>query len=1037
MFKVIRSSAGAGKTHALVKHYLGHCLGTSNATAYRQVLALTFTNKAASEMRERAVEYLRKLSALDLEQGHMADVMQALEQGTGATPQEIARRADAVLRHMLHHYGDVAISTIDAFTRRVARPFARDLRLDQALHMSTDADWYHGQAVDALIAEAGTHAEVTKLLVQACEQLLEDEKKWDPATSLRELIKVLDQERSIKPLEALSRLDANSAIQLTKKLREESMAEREKIRAAGRAAVQFMQSVGVADDAWAEGARGIPSYLRKIAAFDGAWLEEGKSAMKAIAKDDLFSGKADADARSLIGSAAQDMKRHFAHAHETLHSGQRRYFLLRAIRRELPTTFALHELSRHLEQLKHDDGVAFFSDLTRRVAEVVRDEPAPWIFERVGERYMHFLIDEFQDTSLLQWECLLPLIDNALSKGGSAFIVGDAKQAIYRWRNGEAQLLMRFPELHGRTDSKTDRERADVIKRNYKEGDRLVANRRSSATIVQFNNALFNALPAILPERLRVAYAGQEQEVHRTDEGLVHVEVLPKEVVGHEADEATARFLAARVAECLADGYQPSDIAVLVRSKSVGQRCVETLKAHGHSVSSPDGGKLASSASAQLIIDLLRVLHTHDECAAARALQRMAQLIAPPEAIAVDPFPDSRKGIANQRIGQWLRDHGHPALRTTLSALMETLANALGIDPAHDGQLLALIDEAHDFGLQHGQDIAAFLEHWDRKGGERASATAPQGAIQVMTIHKAKGLEFPVVIVPSTQMRSNGRNTERLWIDGSEASHELPYALVAAGGALQSAGIPELDEEEELKQLDEINLLYVAFTRPKERLYVWARAYRADAVTKSLMAWLEAQQSHGAYQSGKRLEPWKRSAEALPVALRSSANHAGTDLPLRFEAPEDWDPADTDPMRRHGILVHEALSRVLVATDLPHAVDAMLREGAIDRDEAAMLRERIEPLLRSPTIAEWFTPGMHVRTEATLITADGHALRPDRVVIDGEAVRVLDYKTGAPNERHHAQVRGYLHVLRAIGHKQVEGALLYTGTGELQIVEPA
>jgi len=1037
MFKVIRSSAGAGKTHALVKHYLGHCLGTSNATAYRQVLALTFTNKAASEMRERAVEYLRKLSALDLEQGHMADVMQALEHATGATQQEIARRADAVLRHMLHHYGDVAISTIDAFTRRVARPFARDLRLDQALRMSTDADWYHSQAIDALIAEAGTHAEVTKLLVQACEQLLEDEKKWDPATSLRDLIKVLDQERSIKPLEALSQLDSNSAMQLSEKLLEESMAEREKIRAAGRAAVEFMQSVGVPDDAWAEGARGIPSYLRKIAAFDDDWIEEGKSAMKAIAKDDLFSGKADAQTRSLIASAAQDMKRHFAQANETLHAGQRRYFLLRAIRRELPTTFALHELSRHLEQLKHDDGVAFFSDLTRRVAEVVRDEPAPWIFERVGERYMHFLIDEFQDTSLLQWECLLPLIDNALGKGGSAFIVGDAKQAIYRWRNGEAQLLMRFPELHGRTDSDLHRVRQTVITKNYEEGDRLVANRRSSATIVQFNNDLFNAMPAILPERLRVAYAAQEQEVHRSDEGLVQVEVLPKEVMGQEADEAAARFLAERVAECLADGYQPSDIAVLVRSKTVGQRCVDTLKAQGYSVSSPDGGKLASSASAQLITDLLRVLHTRDECAAARALQRMAQLKAPPEATTVDPFPDSRKGIANERIGQWLRDHGNPVLRTTLSALMETLASALGIDPAHDGQLLALIDEAHDFGLQHGQDIAAFLEHWDRKGGERASATAPQGAIQVMTIHKAKGLEFPVVIVPNTHMHSSSRNTERLWIDGSEAAHELPFALVAAGGALKKAGIPELTEEEELKQLDEINLLYVAFTRPKERLYVCARANRADAVTKSLMAWLEAQQSLGTYQSGSRRQPWKRSEAALPEALRSSASHARTDLPLRFEAPEDWDPADTDPMRRHGILVHEALSRVLVATDLPHAVDAMLREGAIDANEAVMLRERMEPILQAPAIAEWFAPGLHVRTEATLITAEGHALRPDRVVIDGDAVRVLDYKTGAPSERHHAQVRGYLHVLRAMGHEQVEGALLYTSNGELQNVEYA
>ncbi|MBK6342933.1 MAG: UvrD-helicase domain-containing protein [Flavobacteriales bacterium] len=264
MFKVIRSSAGAGKTHALVKHYLGLCLGTANTTAYRQVLALTFTNKAASEMRERAVEYLRKLSALDLEEGHMADVMQSLEATSGAAHEEIARRADAVLRHMLHHYGDVAISTIDAFTRRVARPFARDLRLDQSLRMTTDTGWYHDLAVDALISEAGTNEEVTRLLVQACEQLLEDDAPWDPADRLRALIHELEKERSIKPLEALSRLDAHSAMRIAKKLLEAMRAERERIRGVGQAGLQFLSGVDVSDGAWAYN-YGIRSWFSKPA----------------------------------------------------------------------------------------------------------------------------------------------------------------------------------------------------------------------------------------------------------------------------------------------------------------------------------------------------------------------------------------------------------------------------------------------------------------------------------------------------------------------------------------------------------------------------------------------------------------------------------------------------------------------------------------------------------------------------------------------------------------------------------------------------
>ncbi|MBK6342934.1 MAG: UvrD-helicase domain-containing protein [Flavobacteriales bacterium] len=653
--------------------------------------------------------------------------------------------------------------------------------------------------------------------------------------------------------------------------------------------------------------------------------------------------------------------------------------------------------------------MAFFSDLTRRVAEVVREEPAPWILERVGERYLHFLIDEFQDTSLLQWECLLPLIDNALGKGGSAFIVGDAKQAIYRWRNGEAQLLTRFPALHGRDDGEIAVEREKAVRRNYVEGDRLVANRRSSATIVNFNNALFEALPSILPESLRNAYVAQEQAPFRTEEGLVNVKVLAPEVKGEEAEEAVAQHLVEAVAEALHDGFLPGDIAVLVRSKTVGARCVEALKAQGYQVSSPDGGKLASSESAQLIIDLLHVLYRRDESAAARALQRMARITAPADAATVNPFPESRKGIALERIELWLREHGSPRLRTTLTGLMEALAAAFGLDPALDGQLLALLDEAHDFGLQHGQDIAAFLEHWERKGGERAAvATASRDAIQVMTIHKAKGLEFPVVIVPTTQMRSGGNNKERQWIDASTEINELPYALIATGKPMSELGLPELVEEDGLKLLDELNLLYVAFTRPKQRLYALAKSDRADPVTKQLIEWLAPQQSGDRFVSGGRSAPWQQAEDTMPEVLHPSVGHAAQDLPLRFEAPADWDPADPDPLRRFGNLVHDALSRVRVATDLPAALQAMLREDAVEDEEAVVLHERLEPLLQSAALAPWFMPGLTIRNEATIITAEGHALRPDRIVIDGKAARVLDIKTGAPSQSHHDQVRGYM-----------------------------
>ena len=1036
MFKVIRSSAGAGKTHALVKHYLGLCLRTENVAAYRQVLALTFTNKAAEEMRERVLSYLRKLAANEVSEPALADVMQELTKAKGPMAEEVVKRANAVLRHMLHHYGDVAISTIDAFTRRVARPFARDLQLDQALRMTTDQDWYRDRAVDALIAEAGTSDDVTRLLLEACEQLLEDEQKWDPAESMRRLIKELDQENSIEPLRALQHLSIGDARALRRKLRAEADAASKRIREAGEACLKCMAGADVPLEAWTSGKNGVASWFRKLATHGGTWITESKTLTKCLEIGKWHGPQASASDGQRIAQTEPALAAAARHAIDVLATEQRPYLLRNAIRKLLPTAIALRELSRCLEQEKKNDGVAFFSDLTRRVADVMRDEPAPWILERVGERYRHFLIDEFQDTSMLQWQCLLPLIDNALGSGGSALVVGDAKQAIYRWRNGEAQLLIRFPLLHGRGDSQLEQEREAAITRAYKEGEPLIENHRSAPTIIGFNNALFEAMRSLLPEAWAGAYDGLSQTTSKTEAGFVRMRVLPKEVAGLEAREAEESFLLGTVAECIADGFRPCDIAVLVRDGNKGRRYAELLITHGHAVSSPDGARLSSSPNAQLLIELLRFIQQGDASTAARAVQRLAQHQSPAHTGLIDPFTSMGKGDPQRAVRSWLRGHGSPRLRTTLTALINELCDALAIDPALDAHLLLLLDEAHAFSKEHGADLQGFLEHWERRGGKRSmQAGADADAIQVMTIHKAKGLQFPVVIVPGTRMAPAGNRANHLWVDASEAAPQLGSALVEERQALVEAGVVEAVREKESRVFDEVNLLYVAFTRPEQRLYALSARKGADAVTKALIDHVEGHLASDELQLGKRLAPQASKPMEAAAFLEPSAQAGMRDLPLRLEAPEADDIADPDPQRRRGNLVHEALSRTADAGGLAAAIAGLLREGVLEQTEADGMRAELSELLARDQVAPWFAPSLQVRAEATIIGSDGHAYRPDRVLIDGDRARVLDIKTGAPSPSHHEQVKGYARLLRELGFARTEAALLYTRAGTIAHVD--
>jgi ATP-dependent exoDNAse (exonuclease V) beta subunit len=1036
MFHVLHSSAGAGKTHALVKHYLGHCLGKSDHGAYRHVLALTFTNKAAAEMKERVIGYLEGLAKGGPYAGPLADVAEHLTQQAGIDTSELARRADVVLGHMLHHWSDVAISTIDAFTRRVVKPFARDLRLDQDLRMTTEQDYYREEAVNAVIDRAGSDDRTTDLLTRTCLQLLHEERPWDPTKPLLDLSRELTNERSFGPLNALRERSLEDLSVLMERLNVETTRFRRQVNAIGLQGVELFERARLAPaDITYKGA--ILSYFRKLSLFVDQWEPPGAHTLAPLESGKWNSGKAEPWAIAALNTIAEPVTRLFHEAERLREEGFAAYVIQRAIARELLPSFALHEIDSALEELKRADGVAFFSDLTRRISEVVKDEPVPFIYERLGERYRHFLIDEFQDTSLLQWNALLPLLDHALSGGGSVLLVGDAKQAIYRWRNGEVRVFVELPRLFAL--DKTDEaqvQREATLRRTYQRGEPLVHNRRSAQRIITFNNALFETLPNVLAPELRKVFNEQAQEAWRTDKGCVRMTLADPGLRGADLVDAIAEHALTSLRSALEQGFLPGDVAVLVRSKRVGRSVAEHLLAHGFAVVSPDGLQLAADPAIQLLIECLRFVLHGDGVSAARVLQGLALIMSAEAetttAVRLD-IPPGADGAPDPQaaVRAWLERHGNPRLRTTLASLVEELARAADLNPAEDAALLTFLDEVHAWSTEHAQDIGGFLEHWERSGGERSNA-APEGsdAVQVMTVHKSKGLQFPVVIIPDARMASNKNHGELFWVEPGAAITEVESALVRESKALRALDLPELVEEQALRDLDALNLLYVAFTRPEQQLHVLI-PNGTDSVTKGLIDFVQANPD----LASTNVEPApvrKSVAEQRSGTIRDVAS-PGAGVPWEIRT-ESADEQAAQAERVYGTTVHEVLASMRTLADLDRTLAAVVLRGDLLTEEANVLRERLGAMLTSAPLQKWFAPGADLRAEAVIITGDGHSLIPDRIVRDEHGTHVLEIKTGRPANSHEKQLRGYLDVLRTMGYQQVTGTIWYVADGTLQAV---
>ncbi|HLG04317.1 MAG TPA: UvrD-helicase domain-containing protein [Bacteroidia bacterium] len=1040
-FTVYKSSAGSGKTFTLVKEYLRLALDDTAdpPQRYREILAITFTNKAAAEMKERIIRALKEIADPAGGASAMGDIL-AVELKLDL--RILASRARHVLEAILHNYTDFAIGTIDSFTHRIVRAFAHDLHLPVNFEVELDSDKIIRQAVDILLTRIGEDPELTKVLVAFSQSRADEEKHWSVEHDLRDIAEQLLKEEGAAYAEKLRALQPGDFLAIHSKLSKTTKIFEEKVKAIAPAVVKRAETAGLTIDDFASTGSGI---MGRFTAYSNGKLDKfgdyNSKADSSYLSGKYHSGKADAAAKAEINAMQPFLTESWSKLEELRENEYGEYALRGILMQKIYATAVLNELEKIIFNFRTEDNILHISEFNRLIAKVVFEEPVPFIYERLGEKYRNYLIDEFQDTSAVQWQNLLPLIDNALAGGNFNMLVGDGKQAIYRWRGGEVEQFTGLSSTPAPHPNPLVRERLASLARNYRDKN-LATNRRSKKEVVLFNNDFFHHLAARLPDGQKRIYHELKQEfLDGNDGGYVRIEALDL----HNGPLSPEEIFITKTVECIqqlkTEGWKYQDIAVLTRTNKEGSLLSAALLDAGIQVLSPESLLLRQSPSVNFIVAILRCIdQPSDELAGAQALEYLSaigKLQAPLHDRLVE-FRDAGKRIGNViRAANIPFDEEHLA-RLPLYQRCEEIILLFGLSERFDAYLLFFLDEALKYSNDRAAEKTGFAEWWEDRS-KNASVVAPEGmnAVHVMTIHKSKGLEFPVVILPFANWKFKMQKKE-FWIEVDDPEvPELQTAFISANLSLLKTPKASLYEEEEDKsRLDMLNVLYVGMTRAVQQLYVYTSHVpeevddprNLDSIFNYALNRMNAPFVNGVFEAGNKTPGKFPNGKAILTIQPSSIKSGRWEgrLKLRSHAAENWDISDPTGKKDRGILLHTLFAEVESPADLGPALEILLQKGLATPEQIGEFRMRAEKMMQLPELALCFAAGAKIRRESEILLPEGTVLRPDRVVeLDGKTI-IVDYKTGAQDQKHKHQLNRYAEALREMGYQSVERKLVYT-----------
>ena len=1032
---VYSASAGAGKTFRLAVEYGAAALARpDDPGAFRRILGLTFTNKAAHEMKDRVLRTLQK--AVELDDPFADPIAKEIALLLDIDEAELRRRAAAVLSEMLHDYGAVSLGTLDQFTHRLVRTFAIELGLPSQFEVELDDDYLLDLAVYELMSDLGTDSALTQLVLDFARANLEDDKQADVFEALKAMAKHLSKEASTDAVAALRGWDLDRHRQLQTNLRQKATDLRARMRAAAPKLLKLLaslpaESVNRAD--W------YASYFKKLRKPDAKLWVPGAHVRKSLMGDPVAILKVAAQKDSALRDQAEEvvaqMKLLLGDPLETALDG----VVLDLLRRHDRSASVLSELARRLEDVLDRLRVQPIWKFQPLIHRELRDQPTSYLYERLGERYARFLVDEAQDTSRMQWANLWPLMEHALTgreQGAGAMVVGDGKQSIYRWRGSDAEEFLDLVARAKKGDSPSDAlPGLEGMSGFVAMGD----NWRSRHGIVAFNNRLYTGLAAKLgQDDHRTAYADSAQNPRGASGGYVQLRGIEAEDKS-EFDPAVLDALVADVRSRRAAGWSWGDMAVIMRRRAEGRMVAERFAAEGIPILSSELLAVTGSAAVQAMVALFRWMlrpgEPEREWDVLRGLRRAGVwqvgteewlLLGQSRRRVQDaPIPEDFEPVLRRIIPGWSPD---VAWRLSLYEMGAYTARALGFNADADAFVLRLLDAMLDFSKRQVNRLEAFMEEYARRA-PMWSVSAPAGAdaVELLTVHKAKGLEYPIVFFPWAQL--DNPRFDPVWLDprgvlGPDLDLP-PSALVpltkfsSNEGLLDEVGqrwpayAERVRETAERAAFDDANLLYVATTRAVDELWVYFDPKKGYGGW-----WLqhaEAELAQGeARQLGENLWAWgampapEAAAPAAPTWDQSTVRNRDWTDTVKLARPRD-----EEPEQRFGNALHAALERIRDRRDAAAAAYSAAERSQLDSAERDRLVDTLALALDAPELADWWT-ATETYTERSLLH-EGGVLRPDRIYrrADGRWV-VADYKTGAPQAEHEEQVRRYADLLEPV-----------------------
>lgn len=1034
------ASAGSGKTFTLVKEYLKKLLLVENTDYYKQILAITFTNKAVGEMKKRIVEQL--VAFADKTSEHKPGDMQKLvAEEINLSHHAIQKKSKNILRHLLHDYSGFSVETIDKFNHRIIRTFAKDLKLNSNFEVSLDSEPLLVEAVDRLIAKAGKDKAVTEYLLEYTYTQLYQDKSWDIRRAIIETARLLNSETNKNSVDKLKSHDLADFKQFAGHLKntiEENFKNAEEL---ATNTLSLLKSMGVPDTAFT--GFYFPKFLRKVVAdiksvsFStiSKWQQEIIEGSYAYHKKTTPENE-----KQQIDSVKNELNNAFLGI--KFYIDQNKVYQL--VLKELLPMALINLVGNERNEIQKEQNILLVADFNSLLHEQVKDQPAPFIYERLGERYRHFFIDEFQDTSQLQWENMLPLLDNALSQNfetglaGSIMLVGDAKQSIYRWRGGNPEQFIGLTREDMPFHIESDQKKLIHLDTNY----------RSCENIIEFNNRFFTHAADILEnETYKDLYkVGNQQKKNSRQGGYVHIEMLPMPTPEKNKNTLYQEKVVALIQSLQEDKtVSLSDICILVRQNKEGVLISEALAAHNIPLISSETLLLKNSQEVNALLDCLRLLlFPADKEARVKLCYYLYDNLSIKEHKHL--FLDQL--IQHKKLQDFLRAlttygveiNSQAITEAGLYQTFELLIKSLGIDKHNNAYLFSFMEFVHHFEQTQATTKHLFFDYWNLKSDRLSIPSSKQNeAVEIMTIHKAKGLEFPIVIVPfaNNQMGDLSRTSE--WLPWQEDKSDFKEVYISVNDSLLNFNDTYKEYHEKIyntEVLDELNSIYVAFTRASEELYILTDKYRNGKKVKPLSIELEefvlkeggVLTEEEIYTFGERSikTTSEEKEDKSKQIIEPSYTLTDSSLLEVVTAEADLWKNKIQEAITYGTQLHNILEHIKIEEDVTTYFSKLEKQQTLAPEKHKSLLETVQAIVQHEDLQHLFANDNQVRTEIDVATSNKQIHRMDRLNFhEDHSVTLVDYKTGKPKPNDIIQIMAYAEALEEMGMQLREKLLVY------------